>query len=86
MLVLGVGIGVILLVVVWTTIATVVLFCGHRKLIPLLTASVLSAVFSILLLLFPQHRGPTQPPPEDKVSNLKLILYSDVIFMKSFKL
>ena len=84
MLVLGVGIGVIILIVLWTSVAITILLCGHKKLLVTLLLTFITFILSVLLLLFPQHSGPQQPPPEDKVRvfNILYVILHSICYIK----
>ncbi|KAK7076649.1 hypothetical protein SK128_005393 [Halocaridina rubra] len=67
MKVLGVGLGVAILVIIWVVVAITVVACWHRRVIVVTGITVVAAVISAILLLLPQHPAPLQPIDEASV-------------------
>ncbi|XP_042224447.1 transmembrane protein 218-like isoform X2 [Homarus americanus] len=67
MRVLGLGVGVVVLVVVWVAAAVAIIACGRSRTVAAVGVTVAAAVFSLILLLLPQHPTPHQPITEEVV-------------------
>lgn len=74
MRVLGVGVGVAVLVVIWVAATVAVLACARSKVVVAVGITLVAAVFSLILLVLPQHSAPHVPEPQDSVGNVFLIL------------
>lgn len=73
MRVLGVGVGVAVLVVIWVAATVAVLACARSKVVVAVGITLVAAVFSLILLVLPQHSAPHVPEPQDSVTDYLFI-------------